>query len=92
MEGTIPMDEEKKGPNQKHAWKGAWNRPMKLDEDSLHPFTVARMTDHNVRGNDEPDDNEKTSEQSKEENARAAKSDASDLKEKLRDRDHKKSA
>lgn len=36
--------------NRTHAWKGAWNRPMEIDEDLLHPFTVARMTDHNVRG------------------------------------------
>lgn len=25
---------------------------MKVDEDLYHPFTIARMTDHNVRGND----------------------------------------
>ena len=37
-------------PNHSHAWKGSWERPMYLDEDSMDPFTVARMTDHNVRG------------------------------------------
>ena len=42
--------------NTTHAWKGVWNRPMKIDEDSLDPFTVARMTDHNVRGSDEEAD------------------------------------
>lgn len=35
-----------------HAWRGAWNRPMRIDERGLHPFTVARMTDHNVKGRD----------------------------------------
>ena len=25
---------------------------MHIDENGLHPFTVARMTDHNVRGMD----------------------------------------
>ncbi len=39
-------------PNHSHAWRGSWDRPMLIDEDSLHPFTVARMTDHNVRGVD----------------------------------------
>lgn len=38
--------------NHAHAWRGAWDRPMLMDEDSMHPFDVARMTDHNVRGND----------------------------------------
>lgn len=41
-------------PNHSHAWRGSWNRPMLVDENSLHPFTVARMTDHNVRGIDRP--------------------------------------
>jgi hypothetical protein len=41
-----------KRPNHSHAWKGSWKRPMKVDEDGLHPFTVARMTDHNVKGSD----------------------------------------
>lgn len=36
-----------------HAWKGTWNRPVKVDEESFDPLTVARMTDHNVRGADE---------------------------------------
>lgn len=35
-----------------HAWCGTWDRPMRMDENKLHPFTVARMTDHNVRGAD----------------------------------------
>lgn len=46
---------KKKCINTSHAWKGVWNRPMKIDEDSLSPFTVARMTDHNVRGSDRDD-------------------------------------
>lgn len=46
---------EMKPPNHSHAWRGAWNRPMHVDENELHPFTVARMTDHNVRGLDERD-------------------------------------
>ncbi|MEK6556464.1 MAG: hypothetical protein AABZ31_14545 [Bdellovibrionota bacterium] len=44
---------DNKVPNHSHAWNGSWERPMKMDEDTLHPFTVARMTDHNVRGVDE---------------------------------------
>jgi hypothetical protein len=43
---------EPRMPNHSHAWRGTWNRPVNVDEDSLHPFTVARMTDHNVRGID----------------------------------------
>jgi hypothetical protein len=44
-------------PNHSHAWRGSWNRPMGIDERSHHPFTIARMTDHNVRGVDnEPDE------------------------------------
>lgn len=39
--------------NYSHAWRGSWDRPMKVDENLLHPFTVARMTDHNVRGTSE---------------------------------------
>lgn len=86
-----PKDKKKNeptGPSHAHAWKGTWERPMKLDERSLHPFTVARMTDHNVRGRDEPSDAEK----SQEENTQAAKSESSDLKSKIRDQNHKKSA
>ena len=41
--------------NHSHAWKGAWERPVEIDENEVHPFTVARMTDHNVRGPDQPD-------------------------------------
>lgn len=39
-----------KAERHRLAWKGAWDRPMKVDEDSLDPLTSARMTDHNVRG------------------------------------------
>lgn len=39
-------------PNHSHAWRGTWNRPMLIDENTQHPFTIARMTDHNVRGSD----------------------------------------
>jgi hypothetical protein len=35
-----------------HEWRGIWKRPMRVDERGLHPFTVARMTDHNVKGRD----------------------------------------
>lgn len=38
-----------------HAWKGSWDRPMHLDERGVDPFTLARMTDHNVRGPTEED-------------------------------------
>lgn len=38
--------------NHSHAWRGVWNRPMYMDEDTMHPFNVARMTNHNVRGRD----------------------------------------
>ncbi len=40
-------------PNHSHAWRGTWNRPMLIDEDSLDPLTVARMTNHNVKGLDQ---------------------------------------
>ena len=36
-----------------HAWHGSWSRPMSIDEGGLHPFTIARMTDHNVSGVDD---------------------------------------
>jgi hypothetical protein len=48
------MEQIEKIPNHNHAWIGSWNRPMLIDEDKVHPFTVARMTDHNVRGNEPP--------------------------------------
>ncbi len=35
-----------------HSWTGTWTRPVKIDEKSFDPLTVARMTDHNVRGGD----------------------------------------
>jgi hypothetical protein len=38
-----------KQPNHSHAWKGVWDRPVKVDEDFYHPFTIARMTNHKVR-------------------------------------------
>lgn len=34
------------------AWKGSWDRPLKISEKSQHHFTITRMTDHNVRGRD----------------------------------------
>ncbi len=44
-------------PNHSHAWRGSWYRPMLIDEDSLDALTIARMTDHNVRGSDDVMDN-----------------------------------
>lgn len=41
-----------KPENHSHAWRGTWNRPMKIDENTQHPFTIARMTNHKVRGAD----------------------------------------
>jgi hypothetical protein len=35
-----------------HAWRETWDRPLEVDEDSLDPLTIARMTDHNVRASD----------------------------------------
>ena len=57
------MIEKKKGlpdtgPDHSHAWRGTWNRPMLLDERTLDPFTIARMTDHNVRGHDDDERDE----------------------------------
>jgi hypothetical protein len=44
---------EKPGPeDHSHEWHETWNRPMHIDERGQHPFTVARMTDHNVKGRD----------------------------------------
>jgi hypothetical protein len=51
MKVTNTLAEELTG-NHSHAWRSAWNRPMLMDEDKVHPFDVARMTDHNVRGAD----------------------------------------
>jgi hypothetical protein len=45
--------ESKRKPIQIHAWRGTWNRPLKVDERDYHPFTIARMTDHNVKGRDD---------------------------------------
>lgn len=53
MKVTNTLPEEMTG-NHNHAWRGAWNRPMLIDEAKIHPFDVARMTDHNVRGPDRP--------------------------------------
>jgi hypothetical protein len=36
----------------KSGWSGTWERPVKVDESSYDPLTIARMTDHNVRGRD----------------------------------------
>jgi hypothetical protein len=51
-EESERQEDEARG-NHEHAWKGSFNRPMKVDENSLDKLTVARMTDHNVRGVDE---------------------------------------
>jgi hypothetical protein len=48
-----PATQENASANHSHAWRGTWERPMKVDENSLDALTVARMTDHNVRGRDE---------------------------------------
>ena len=45
-------EQTNKQPDHSHAWKGTWNRPVKIDESKEHPFTIARMTDHNVKGRD----------------------------------------
>jgi hypothetical protein len=39
-------------PDHSHEWKRTWSRPVKIDERREHPFTIARMTDHNVKGRD----------------------------------------
>ncbi len=36
--------------NNKKEFKGSWERPVKVDKESMDPLTLARMTDHNVRG------------------------------------------
>lgn len=45
----------KKEFHNSHAWHGTWDRPLKIPEEGQHPFTIARMTDHNVRGRDDND-------------------------------------
>lgn len=55
QEVTVEYDRRSPRPNHSHAWRGTWNRPMYIDEDSMDAFTVARMTDHNVRGTDVDD-------------------------------------
>lgn len=42
-----PSQEKTRHP---HAWRQSWGRPVEVDEKSLDAFTLARMTDHNVRG------------------------------------------
>jgi len=52
---SVRDKQSKQGARDKvrdHAWKGTWERPVEVDEDSFDPLTVARMTDHNVRGSD----------------------------------------
>ncbi|HEX4925320.1 MAG TPA: hypothetical protein VFV50_14595 [Bdellovibrionales bacterium] len=39
-------------------FKKAWDRPLNLDKGSHDPLTIARMTDHNVRGRSHNDDDE----------------------------------
>jgi hypothetical protein len=56
QQSGIKTHDEHWHPNHSHAWRGSWNRPMNIDEDSHHPFTVARMTDHNVRGGEDVSD------------------------------------
>lgn len=53
---TDGQTAEPRAPNHSHAWRGTWNRPMNIDENSQHALTIARMTDHNVRGVDEGQD------------------------------------
>ena len=36
--------------SENKAFKGSWERPVKIDQESTDPLTLARMTDHNVRG------------------------------------------
>jgi hypothetical protein len=43
---------------REHEWQGSWNRPVKVDEGSYDALTIARMTDHNVRGRAESDEAE----------------------------------
>jgi hypothetical protein len=53
--------EERNNPDPidtSHAWSGSWDRPLKIDEKSHDPLTIARMTDHNVRGHDDERQNE----------------------------------
>lgn len=47
------LPEHSESENHSHAWRGTWERPVNVDETYQHPFTIARMTDHNVRGSDE---------------------------------------
>lgn len=49
---TIKHGGDDRKPNHSHAWRGTWNRPLHIDEDTQHPFTIARMTNHSVRGSD----------------------------------------
>jgi len=62
QDGFHPSPKEK----QPHSWKGSWERPLELDEESVHPFTVARMTDHNVRGRDDDEEDDESEHNDKE--------------------------
>lgn len=62
---SISQTTENQQPNHDHAWKGTWDRPVNIDEASLDPLTVARMTDHNVRGSDAAEKSAETEEQLK---------------------------
>lgn len=48
------MNDTPSNKNSK-SWRGTWNRPVSVDENSYDPLTIARMTDHNVRGKDKPE-------------------------------------
>jgi hypothetical protein len=50
IDKTVATDGRQ--PNHSHAWRGTWDRPMKMDENRLHAFTIARMTNHKVRASD----------------------------------------
>ena len=52
---------------------GSYERPMHIDPDSLDPFTVARMTDHNVRGVEDEKEEEEAPPKEVKENEKEAK-------------------
>ncbi len=45
-----PEIEKKTETPKKDAEWGSWERPLDIDAESYDPLTIARMTDHNVRG------------------------------------------
>jgi hypothetical protein len=49
---NAPTSDKPESKNTSHAWRGTWDRPLFVDENTRHPFTIARMTDHNVKGRD----------------------------------------